>query len=490
MRVGLYDSGVRTAYTFDPAAHKWSTQAAGAAHLIGLDTGLPNDLAKLFVKRWNKTTAPAQGLLMRAITAPLPHTPRVVGHGIKDKDHYYFFSNLPKNYRLLDKLIRGAKAGQLKRIIVDQNIGLLVCKSASKFMEGVNSRGFVYPDFTHKNIMIGGSTACEFIDVDSCFPAAELQSNMGAGRFAIVYWGVWREIVGVHTPTKLSQTMVLSFAIAWARAAALQRAGADEDDVRNAILNPNFNSVQAPFWRALQGGTAAQFAAYFGLKATSELTTAFEDWKRLLTQLKLKQETGWAEIVAMSEGMLRLGREAPLAATAATTAAATTTATPVAKKTGQSTPSAGTRQPPQPQPQPRPQPAQTELGLLWLPWAMLWPLGRLTRLGYLTTLVLWFATGYACMALNAPDAVAYALMWSSCAFNTKRLHDWNRPSGWLLGVLAPATVAIPMGLISNFDQNVQAWLTLGVLLAWLALTLFNLFAKGDSGPNRFGPPKT
>lgn len=489
MRVGLFDQqGVRTLFDFDAKTQKWKRQGAGAAHLVGLDSGLPNGPSKLFVKRWDKQAAPAQMLLVQAIKNPLPNTPAVVGQGVDGGDRYYFFANLSDRHKLLDAVVRRAKTPvQLERLLIQENVGLRVCKAAAVFLKAVNDRGYVYPDFTHKNIMIAGASACDFIDLDSCIPVDELaKSKNASGRFALTYWGAWRMVDKSDAPSMLSQTMVLSFAIVWARAAAMLRRNEGVEEVQQTILNPTFPEVQEPFWRAVEARNIGEFCDYFGLADTPEARAELDSWAALLANLKAGREAPWHEITQRSEATLKLGREAQLKAPAQ-----------VAPQPGpKPVQPAGTLSTPVPPPANDIEP-KLPWGE-WLFWALLSPNGRLTRLGFLTAFGIYVASFVLAQVVLTENyelagtlgwPMALVLSWVWIAVYTKRLHDLGVRGVWFVVANLLMSFFIVFGNEMGWEPTLFGSLAIAYLLAHLLLLGFCLFKRGAPGQNRFGLPK-
>ena len=314
MKVGLFHKGIRHSFEFDPSAQKWKTQ--NGEFLVGVPTKLPGDLSFVFVKRWKSALAPAHRLLLATIQQPLPRAPQLLGHAVQRQDHIYFMQNLGPPNVLLEKLINGKGPGivhKLTSALLKRNFGLSAITAAATLFEEINERGWVYPDFTHKNIMVNGKTGqCTLIDIDSCFPASELKPVMSASGFSQAYWGAWRERLRVKTAETLSRSMILSFAAVWARAAAMLRASYSVIDVQRELLNPSFPKVQAGFWDSLLKSDRAAFRNYFVLADESDADKLFLQWQTLVTELDGGKLIPWPRIVELATATFTAAQTLPV----------------------------------------------------------------------------------------------------------------------------------------------------------------------------------
>ncbi len=139
--------------------------------------------------------------------------------------------------------------------------------------------------------------------------------------------------------------------------------------------------------------------------------------------------------------------------------------------------------------------------------AMLWPAGRCNRKGLLlcalVLLALQVLAALAVYALELPHmsapvlSVDALLLWMGTCAIAKRLHDLGR-SAWAilwasLGVIAWSTV-VAMAVIMTMGEQALAPDGVGLAIAAagsslpvLALTLWAHFARGEPGPNAYGP---
>ena len=223
----------------------------------------------MFVKRWVDQSAPGHALLEKIVGEKLPNTPRVFGFAMNGGDSYYFFENLSTYTLLEDVLFKHSqnKPSILSSILIGRNVGFVIASSFYDLFKRVGELGFIYPDFTHRNIMIDFSNKalpCMMIDLDSCFPKGKLADNINtAGRFSVFYWGAWRKEMPRHTVDLLLISMILSFTAVWARAIALLRTSPTPDDALKLIRNPNYQSAQASFWTALKDRNRTDIQRHF-----------------------------------------------------------------------------------------------------------------------------------------------------------------------------------------------------------------------------------
>ncbi len=136
--------------------------------------------------------------------------------------------------------------------------------------------------------------------------------------------------------------------------------------------------------------------------------------------------------------------------------------------------------------------------------------GRLTRLGYwrwqtaLLLLSAGFAYGAAAVAMGGGPRWLSALVFAPMAVAViaavgvvaRRLHDRGRGVAWLsLFLLAPWSLATLSFWLTQWPMAEQGWAPAASAGAALLSLGFNLWAfveigllRGQSGPNRFGPP--
>lgn len=330
MLVSLHGDERSESFDFDPAGVTWSRQSG--QFVVGHPTGLNGKLAKVFIKKYPNKPSTAHSLMVTAAAenSNLPCTPRPIGYVFDNSNgtHYYFSEHLPEKYRLLEDLIKGghqdpeALTRLLTNVLIDRNLGFETVYAAARLFANLNRRGFVYTDFTHKNIMIDrNSNSCLLIDLDSCIPTNKLPTKPAemaglGGQFSIVYWRAWHSWVGILTADMLSRTMVLSFAAVWARATALLRAGQSPEEVQRLLRGPS-ESDQAPLWRALKHGDQAAFAAYFALASSTPETSGsaellFAQWQELFAGMVSGHNVPWAQIDAVCKATFEEVRLAPV----------------------------------------------------------------------------------------------------------------------------------------------------------------------------------
>lgn len=500
MQLGLHSNGKREAFTFEPSDHKWKTQGAGSAYLVGVATGLAPPVDTIFLKRWINGYAPAQRLLMGAIRDPLPATPRVIGHGVEGKDHFYALQNLT-GYGLLEEVVTkpvGAAAVRaFEALLLKNDIGGLVTSAAAELFEETNRRGFVYPDFCIKNIMVDRRNwKVSFIDLDSSFEVSALpEQSETAGSFSIVYWGAWRHLGfaaalkrGEIEPSRaaglLSRTMVLSFAAVVARATAMFRTEVALDDVKVILRSPSFPQAQEAFWASVAAGNVRGVQTYFGLEDASVARGLCERWKPLVDRLRARELIPWPEVSQLADEVLTVAREAKVKAPRQPLQ--TGTAAPLQPVPGR---------PAQPSPAPVSAAAQTRAasnrpeaptGLAWARWACLSMSGRLNRIGFIGSQILQgmavFAMALAVTAFEpelSEDAIgvialALAVMagYSSVAVLVKRGHD--------LGLGFIATLAALAAALSTALISPQA-----AAISYGVIQVIGLLAPGAKGRNAF-----
>ena len=326
MRVPLRWGERTESFDFDPDSVTWSRQSG--QFVVGHPTGLDGEMARVFIKKYPGKPATAHGLMASSATEnrPLPSAPRLLGyaHDSAGNAHYYFTENLPKKYRLLEKLISGgqdkaALNNRLSDVLVDRNLGLKVVQAAARLFAALNRRGFAYTDFTHKNIMVDWETSdCLLIDLDSCMPVAAVPKNKAGmaglgGEFAVLYWRAWHSWVGVFTAEMLSRSMVLSFAAVWARAAGLLRAGIDPADVQRLLRSPG-EGDQAPLWLALINNDRNAFREYFALSYGTDSDSVFAQWRALFGSMTKGEAVGWPQVLTTCEATFAAVRTAAVKA--------------------------------------------------------------------------------------------------------------------------------------------------------------------------------
>ena len=308
MRVKVSDGGKAETFDFLTENLSWSKQSGD--FIVAHPTGLSGKNSRVFVKKWPlKKPAPGHALLAKIITGiepQLPSTPEIFDYKRDGKGNYYFSETLPSpRYRLLETIVSGGSddeptRNRLMDALVTRNLGARAAQAAAIVFAEINRRGFVYPDFTHKNIMVDYDTSeCVLIDVDSCFPVLKLPKDavgmQGYGQeFSIAYWYAFLT-VQQFTAEALSRTMVLSFAAVWARAAMMLRSGHSPTDVQRLLLSPT-PADQEPLWKALGAGDSKGFQGYF-LFDSDAAEGLYTQWKRLYDQLKAGKTAPWVEVV-------------------------------------------------------------------------------------------------------------------------------------------------------------------------------------------------
>jgi hypothetical protein len=239
-------------------------------------------------------------LIVKLTGKTLPASPRVYGIYQNGDKCLYFFQNLPASFRTLDQQLHNIN------VIAPQLVRAVISKAASIF-KVIERYGFVYMDFSSKNIMLDGKTGTvAIIDIDSSSPATLLRIKKPDNEGQIEFWGLWIHVLSSRVPVRpenAQKSVLLSFAAVWSRAIALRGRGT-KVDIHSALTlvhNPGYER-QRPLWDALMSKNRSGFLKYFGLAVKT--SPAYVQWQGVFNKLLRGVDVTWDEIIKAVDVLL------------------------------------------------------------------------------------------------------------------------------------------------------------------------------------------
>jgi hypothetical protein len=238
MRVALDAGNESAVIDFDPDSQNWRSQAASSKFLIGYEAISSRFHRRVFVKRWHGRPADAHRCLIETVGKKIPGTPVFYGYACDGKDHYYFSQNLKASYRHLEDLL--SNNDSRFRALLDSKLVTEVVDQSAKMFDCLWSRGYLYTDYSAKNILVDTDLLAKsirgvaFVDVDSSWPLRRFREQPlpSGAEFDIKFWALWNRYVQPSQHARLRnapKTFVLSLAAVWSRAIALADGAAPAD---------------------------------------------------------------------------------------------------------------------------------------------------------------------------------------------------------------------------------------------------------------------
>lgn len=293
-QVQLTCGAERKTLDFDAKAQSWRRQ--NGEFLVGYNTGLPPPFARVFIKRLEAKPT-GHDFLVASTGRNMPGLPCFYGYAADGAHHYYVSECLPPSFTLLEDLLysRGPRAPS--EVMTESFIAAAVDQTAATF-EALLKQQVVYTDFSAKNMLVDEDGLVRFIDVDSVWPLAKLQSSRhpGGTEFDVKLWALWNlEIASASSggEARAPLTLMLSFAAIWLRALALKQSG--DANAALALLKDPGAAEQTPLWNALAGADRQAFAYYFRL---AQADTAYDQWKQAFTALQNNAAVSFGDIRA------------------------------------------------------------------------------------------------------------------------------------------------------------------------------------------------